>query len=550
MKKPFALFIFVVCHLSVVHGFAQPKWLKKAQKSLCTLYAVQQSGDTLWVPAFYVDVQGTVVAPMKPLLRAGEAWTQGDDGRRQVTHIQGFNATYDVCRLTTSGKAKTTALPVATATMSPEERVWLMPAGSEDEIVKVERAGDHKYYTLSGSADFTLTGQPLLNDEGQVVGVVQTPVRKEGAPNYALDIQLPVGLTISALDANTADLRSCGIPKALPADEGQARSFLYIVSAPETMRRQYVEEFIRQHPRSSTGYVLKAQQYAAQKQYNDAYATYEQALKASVDNPDEVLFSRAGSIYQSLVSRETVPDNWTHDAALVDVRAAYKHNPLPVYTQLEARILFAKQQYADANERFLGLTHTNLRSPELFLFAAQCQEKMGLGADSILAMNDSAMACFSRPYTREAANYLWLRAMRRKEAGQKRAAIQDLNDYEHLMSGQLTGSFYYEREQLESQSRMLPAALADIEKAISIDSDEPLYHAERAVLLYRANQGDEAVKSCMRATELDADFPDAWRIWGICLRDMGRKDEAKEKLLKAVDLGDDLAQGVLESMDN
>ncbi len=527
---------------------AQPKWLKKAQKSLCNLYAVQQAGDTLWVPAFYVDAQGTVVAPLKPIQRAREAWTQGDDGRRQVTRIQGFNTTYDVCRLTTEGKAKTTPLPVATVTMNKQERVWLMPAATEDEIVQVESADDHKYYTLREPADFTLSGQPLLDDGGQVVGMLQNPVRTAGAPNYALDIHLAMAMGISALDANNTDLRQCEILKALPTDENQARTFLYLVSA-GTARQQYIQDFIKQYPRNSTGYVLAAQDEASKKQYDEAFATYERALKVPVENVDEVFYNRASTVYQALVNHEQVPASWTQDQALSDVQAAYKQNPLPVYMQLEARILFAQKQYDRANDLFLSLTKTNLRSPELFLFAAQCQEKMGLSTDSILAMNDSAMACFSRPYTREAADYLWLRAMRRKEAGQNRAAIQDLNDYEHIMSGQLSDGFYYEREQLEAKSRMLSNALVDIDKAISLASDEPLYHAERAVLLYRGNQGEEAIKSCERAVQLDASFPDAYRIWGICLRDIGRKAEAREKLQKAVDLGDELARNVLNSLE-
>lgn len=528
---------------------AQPKWTKKAQKSLVTLRAVQQSGDTLWVPAFYVDARGTVVAPLKPLMRARTAWVENGAGRREVSELSGFSTTYDICRLTTTGKAKAVPLPVGT----PPEKgtgVYLMPDGQADEVTQVEAAGDWNYYTLKAPASFTLTGQPLLDAEGRAVGIVQNPIRAQGAPNYALDIRLALELDISALDANNADLRTCLIPRTLPSTEDQARSFLYLVNTTPEQRLSYAARFTRLYPQAAAGYVVMAQTQTEQKQYSEALATYDRALEQKVTAPDEVLYARSQTLYDALTRGLEVPGDWTLDRALADIQAAAQHNPLHVYTLHEARILFAQKQYAEANARFLRLTQTNLRTPDLFIYAAQCQEKMGLPADSILCMNDSAVATFTEPYPAEAANYFWLRAMRRRDAGKARQAIRDLDVFEHLMAGRLSDNFYYQREQLENATRMLPQALRDINRAIDLNPAEPLYYVERAVVLYRGGEPEAAIEACRKALELNASFPEAHRIRGICLRDLGRKAEAREQLQKAIDLGDEPARIVLGEMGN
>lgn len=543
MKK--ILFLFTLLPLCAL---AQPKWMKKAQKALVTLRVVQQTGDTLWVPAFYVDAQGTVVAPLKPLMRARKAWVENAAGRREVSELAGFNTTYDICRLTTTGKAKVTPLTIGRP-LEKGARAWLMPDGQEDEVTQVEAAGDKNYYTLKQPASFTLTGQPLMDDEGHVAGILQNPVRAQGAPNYALDIRLAMELSITAINANASDLRTCLIPRRLPDTEDQARSFLYLVNTTPEQRLQYARRFTELYPRANAGYVLIAQTQALMEQYAEAFATYEEALKKDITDPDEILYARSQALYDALTQGLPVPENWTLDQALSDIRAAKGRNPLPVYTLQEARILFAQKQYAEANDRFLSLTQTNLCTPDLFIYAAQCQEKMGLLADTILCMNDSAVAMFTPPYPAEAAGYFWLRAMRRKDAGKTRPAILDMNVYEHLMRDRLDDNFYYQRMQLEAACRMLPQALNDIDKAIGFSPDKALYHLERAILLYRAGETEQAIEGCQRALELDADFPDAHRIWGICLIAQGKKAEAKEQLQKAIDLGDEPARTVLNEMD-
>ena len=116
------------------------------------------------------------------------------------------------------------------------------------------------------------------------------------------------------------------------------------------------------------------------------------------------------------------------------------------------------------------------------------------------------------------------------------------------MGGQLTSNFYYEREQMEIKCRMYPAALNDIERAIKISPNEPVLYAELAALNYRVNQPDDAIIAAQQAIKLDETFPDPYRIIGVCLNQQGKTAEAKKHLQKAVELGDTIAQGILDKI--
>jgi len=75
-----------------------------------------------------------------------------------------------------------------------------------------------------------------------------------------------------------------------------------------------------------------------------------------------------------------------------------------------------------------------------------------------------------------------------------------------------------------------------------------LFHAESAALLFRLKDLDGAVAACRKAIALDADFPDAHRLLGVCLREKGDMAGARRELQKSVELGDKLAQDILDKI--
>ena len=104
---------------------------------------------------------------------------------------------------------------------------------------------------------------------------------------------------------------------------------------------------------------------------------------------------------------------------------------------------------------------------------------------------------------------------------------------------------YYRREQAEMQCRMFQQAMDDIDRAIRIDPDEPLYHAERAVVLYRIGEPAEAAKAAQRSVELDPDYAEGYRLMGLCQISAKQREEGLANLRKAAQMGDEAAKNLL-----
>ncbi len=532
---------------------AAPKWAKTAAKSMGTLYAIQQRGDTLKANAFFIEPLGTLVAPFKPIQQAQQAWVIDASGKRyEISRILGFSSTYDVVRLQTTDVKKMPTLPISTDAATNGQAVFTFPQAKADKVTQVEKAGEYAYYTLQSAATPDLSGTPVVDEEGRIIGMLQVPVTVANAPNYVLDIRFAQSLTIRPIDANHADLRQCNILKQLPAGMEQAVSFLYLtanLSADE--RVNYTNDFIQTYPNSPVGYIQKADALVAQRNYASAWETYEQALaNKQLTQPEEIRYARSRAIYNKSVQGDSVAvEGWTLEQAQKDISEAIQLYNQPLYALHQGHLFYAQKQYEQAYSCFMELTQSPMRSAELFLYAWQCQQHLGADNETLLALNDSAMSFFTKPYTETAAPYLYLRSNTLRDMGRIREAIADLNDYEHVVQGRgLNAKFYYQREQMEVMVRMYGPAVNDIQRAIQLAPNEPLFRAESASLFIRLGDLDNAILECKRATELDENFPDAYRLWGICLREKGEKAAAREKLQRAKDLGDTLAEKILDEL--
>lgn len=264
------------------------------------------------------------------------------------------------------------------------------------------------------------------------------------------------------------------------------------------------------------------------------------------ESKDEVHFTYARMIYNKEIYQSAQPyPNWSLDKALQEIQTAYQANPQPTYRQLEANILFAQQKYQEAYDDFIELTSSNLRSAEIFYAAARCKE-MQKDTVAMLALLDSTMATFSKPYLKEAAPYLWARAEARRNAGKYRDAITDMNEYETLMSATINDNFYYIRHQTEIQGRLYQQALNDINRAIQMNPQEILYYAEKSSLEIRVGMYEQAIQTADECIKLDSNNSDGYLFKGLaqCLK--GDKAEGIKNLTKAKDLGDTQADALIE----
>ncbi|MDE7377480.1 MAG: tetratricopeptide repeat protein [Paraprevotella sp.] len=559
MKKHIG-WLLLLCSLAGNAGAQNPKWYKKARKAQLTLITYAADGSIAGNGnAFYVDEQGTALADYRLFENAARAVAVDADGReRAVTAILGADRLYDVVKFSVANEKKTPALTVAAAPAEADETVYILPPSTAGKaecrtaIVEEVRtvADNYHYYTLSAPAGERQTNCPVMNADGQVIGMMQTPADAAAPRSYAIGAGYGISLHTNVMTAASDVYRAIGIPAALPDNEEQALTFLYMSSPQDTAKySRYLDEFIRRYPAAVNGYLMRAEFRIAQGRYTEAEADYTAALQTG-QKADEVHYARSKQIHtlcQAAAASDQVaaPADWTHDEALAEAQAAYEAQPLPLYLMQQGHCLYALKRYDEAYDRYMRLTDTNLRSAELFLYAVQCRRMAGAPADSLLALADSAVACFTQPYMKQAAPALLSRAGIRAEAGRYRDAVKDLYDYEHLMLNEVNANFYYQRYQFETRCRMLQQALDDIERAIRMAPREPLFVLEKASLHYRVGELAEAIADARHAIRMAPDFADAYRILGVCLKADGQQAEAQQQLKKAAELGDRIAADML-----
>lgn len=548
--------IITLCLLAMtVATTAQPSWLKKTQKSIFTLKTFDDNGNLLASGnGVFAGEHGEAISSFQPFKGASKATVIDAKGNEyQVNAIIGASDTYDVAKFTVDAKKTTPATMAASA--GENSTVWVTPftPGSKNaikgSIVKKETFGTaaYAYYTVRVKATDVADGMPLYSDEGSLLGLMQKPLAQTDTLCYAVSALFADSLKATGLSMNDPALRQTKIKKALPTDVNQALLTLFIAgqAADSAMYAQLVDDFIAQFPDEQDGYVYKAELAANNRNYDEADRCMEKAVKVAA-KPDEAHYSYSRLIYQKvLYVPEPAHERWTMERAMDEAKAAYAINPLPSYRQQEAYILFYQKKFTEASEIYTEIANSQLRSPGLFLEASKCK-LMANDTTAYLALLDSAVNLFSKPYLKEAAPYILTRAEARLNAHKYREATTDLNDYEQLMAKQVNDAFYYLRFQAETGGRLYQQALDDIAKAIAIKPNEEVYYAEKASLEVRVGLYDEAMATAKECIAMAPDYSDGHLFLGLALCMKGQKAEGVKHLQKAKELGDKQADALIE----
>ena len=558
MKKYILLLIYT---LFIIPCLAQsPKWLKKVRGAQVAIIVYNKNGEMTETQGIFADDNGTILTEYDALKYATRAVVVDAAGKEYpVKEILGASAMYNVVKMQVAleKKSKITYLQQAATPGTAGSLVYILPYAkasknaicTEDTIAKLETFKDnYSYYTIGKPSNERLKNSAVLNEEGEMLGLLQLAA-KEGKNAYVIDSKFIADMKIKPMDAGNNDLKAIYIKKALPETEEDALTYLYLLDKKDSITSMAcVDDFIQKYPQNTSGRILKAEKMIEAANYQEADKLYEEALNAEGIKKDEVYFSKSKAIYAiNLNKAYNKYNDWDMEKALAETRNAYSVNPLPIYIEQEANCLFVLKRYDEAREKFIDLTKTNLRSGEMFLNAAQCNIVQNK-EEGVMELLDSALACYPTPYPSSAANTILIRANELAKAGKNKDAVLGLNEYERLAKGNLNANFYYGREQLEIKARMYSQALSDIEKTIMLEPKEPLYYAEAAALNYRVGQMDDAIEYGKKAIALDEKFADPYRIVGVCYNQKGNKAEAKKYLQKAIDLGDTLAEGVINEI--
>ena len=534
-------------------AMAQPSWVKKATKSVFTLKTFADDGSLIGSSnGFFTSDKGDAVSNYTPFKGASRAVVIDASGKElPVVSIVGVNDMYDVVKFRVNGK--TQPLAISSATTPVSSQVWLLPyhevknvpAGT---IRKAETfQGEYEYYTVALTMPANTVSTPLINQAGEVVGLMQQPATDKDTLSYAVSARFADSLRISGFGMNEATLLQTKIKKELPDDQKEAVLALYMASSRQDSASyvNMVEDFIRKFPKVADGYMYRAQIEASTNNFAAAEKDMEMAISNSTQK-DDTHYNYARMIYNKIIFQADVPyDNWTLDKALEEIRLANTLNPQPTYRQMEANILFGQKNYNEAYDIYTELANTNLKGAEVYFSAARCKEMLK-DSTAMLALLDSAMNCFTKPYLKEAAPYLWARAQARLQAKKYRDAIADMNDYEELMVANINDNFYYLRHQAEVDGRLYQQALNDITRAIVMNPKETFYYAEKASLEIRVGLYDNAIATAKESITIDANDSDGYLFLGVaqCLK--GNKKEGIPNLQKAKDMGNLQAEALIE----
>ena len=548
------MILFAACVCCMVN--AQPdKWVKKASKAVFTLKTFNADGSLIGSGnGFFITADGVAVSSYTPFRGAAKAVVIDAMGKEyEVKSIIGANDVYDIAKFRVDA-TKCQTLRTAPAAVE-NTSLWLLPYNAKNaysctaaKVKSVQKVqNDYDYYTLEATAPENTVGCPYLNANGEVVGIQQQSSSDDNTTQYAVGAAFATGLKMTGLSLNDPALKATSIKKDLPDELDQAILTLYLASTLGDAQSfvGLVDDFIAKFPQAPDGYSYKAQIMAAQDNYPEA----DKYMKLAIDNATdkaEARYNYAKMLYQNLIYfYDSASHAWSYEQALEQAEQAVALDPQLPYLTQKAQLLFACKRYADSYAAFQDVIGKGGRTAECFYGAARCKEQLN-DTTACLALLDSAVATFSKPYLKEAAPYIYARAQALAESGKYRLAVNDYNEYENLMISQVNSEFYYIRSQVEAKARLFQQALNDLDKAIDKSPDILLYRSEKASLQIRVHLLDQAIETASECIRL---FPDASDGYLVLRLDRGLKADKPlgvVNLLKAKDLGDAQADVLIE----
>ena len=534
-----------------------PKWVEKAKRAVFSVVTYDKSDKMLNTGnGFFVSEDGLALSDYSLFKGAERAVVITAEGKKMpVSTILGANDMYDVIKFRVAiTEKKVPALVVAKTTPAVGTDAWMLPystqksiacvSGKLKEVSKV--AGEYHYNTLGMQMKDKMVSCPVMNVEGQVFGIAQKSSGLDTVTTcYAAGAAFAMAQKISALSLGDAALKSIGIRKGLPDTEDQALVYLFMASSSLSSEDygKLLDDFIRQFPANTDGYLRRANYYVAkakdnQSWFDKAVVDLNQALKVA-QKKDDVYYNIGKLMYAYQLSKpEKTYKDWTYDTALKNVRQAFAIDPLPIYVQLEGDILFAQQDYAGALAAYEKVNASNMASAGTFFSAAKTKELLKAEPKEILVLMDSCISRCPQPITADFAPYLLERAQINMNAGQPRKAMLDYDAYFKAVNGQVNDVFYYYREQAALKARQYQRALDDIAKAVELNPADLTYQAENAVVNLRVGRYEKAIEILNGILKNDPKYGEAYRLLGLCQVQLKKTDEACANFKKAKELGD------------
>ena len=540
--------LIVLLFLGTSGAMAQSAAVQKVAKSVFTLTTFNKEGNIKGTcQGVFINEDGTAISAFQPFVGADSAVIVDATGRsHKVDYIMGADENYDVVKF----KVKMNGIkssPLSSKESTEGSQAWIVPYSVTSPnyqkltVNKVEKFNTkYNYYIFDFNASDNLYASPIVNANGQVLGLVKslgnTSISATDA-NYIESLQLDA-LSIQKL-------QQTGIRIGLPDKENEAVTTMLLARGRRSLQDNfdYANEFINKFPKSAEGYKSLAELYCGQNKFAEA----DQALRDGISRAsakDEAHSNYAAQMYQKLVySNDSTYSNWTFDKALNEANEAFRIKPEAAYKHQQAQIIFSKGDYHKALTIFQDLTKSKMNNGEIWYEMAQCKMNLKAPDNEVIELLDSAVIIGSR--LGNASPYYYARGMWYDAHDEYRKAIRDYNTYDSL-TATINPVFFYTRYKAEANAKMWQQALIDIAHASVLDSTEPTYLAEWASLDLRVKRNEEAEKVAERCTKVAPNYPDGWLLLGLSQIELKKKTSGLENLEKAKALGDDRAQKYIE----
>lgn len=551
MKKTKIFFLLLtLCFSFATMAIAQSSAVKKAANATFTLTTFDTKGSILSTTnGVFVSTDGVCVSTWKPFAGAAKAVVIDNNGQKyDVETMLGANEIYDVAKFKVN--AKTAAAPFASSATANSTAWVVIPTKAGEPIKasinKVEKFMDkYNYCVLTTSAPEKNNGAPLLNEQGQIVGIYNS----NGNLQSATDARYANDFVLVGLSQNDPTLLQSGIRIGLPQQSDEAIIALMLSSNKiESLRTATINDFLQKFPALNNGYTALASLLFSKGNIAEADKVLQQAI-SKVKEKNEAHYNYGRMIYQGAtmasLADKAKAQGWTLDKAMSEANEAYKIKPEPIYKHLQAQITYAKGDFQKAYQEFEALTKTPMKNPELYLEMALCQENLKGNDDAILALLNQSIELCDTPYMDTSSPYFLARANQLEKMGKYRDAMKDLYLYEYLNQGTLEADFYYMREQIEIKGKLWQQALQDILIATKLNPAEPMYCAEASNLLLRLNKFEEAILAAKQAIALKDDYAEAYLVLGIAQCKNSQKAEGIANIEKAKNLGNPQADTFL-----
>lgn len=552
--KRINILIFVLISIVSFSMASVPKKVTSAGKAVGSVTTYNASGKAIGTVVAFAAGDGDVYAELSPFNGASKAEiTLPGASKRNVTRVKGASGIYDVIKLLADSKGGS-ELSATKSGVEVGKAVYVIkaePDGKKSQAIaakvrKKDNVSGGTYYELSCVYDAGSVGCPVVDENGEWVGIVQRNV-KDDKSTYAIGADFCQKLAVTEMDYADPTLSSVNIPKLLPSGEKEAYTYIYMMGQvvhSGSLLQTAIEDFIKTYPNNPDGYIELAKSYASGGRYAECEESMNKAVSVAEkkDNP-HYAFSKI--IYQNVLKHysETSATGWSLEKALNEAQAAYSINPLPAYQLQMGDCYFGMKKYAEAASMYSSVNHSSLSSPETFYYEAVARSKTDSLDGAVVVLLDSAIGRFHKPYSdadsRRVAPYYLARGNQLSIMGKYRESTLDYIEYEHLVGyANLNDNFYYRREQVALKGNMYQQALDDINRALALRADDYVYNAEKAALMLRLGMFDDAIRCAKRAIGIDANVPDGYRLLGIAYGELKQKQLCMQNLKKAKALGD------------